>query len=229
LPHLGLPVWRVAIRPPVRPPPGLAAALLGRVQAGVGPAEQALPAVLDPAGHPDAAGAGEHDQELLAAPAAGHVPGPGGGAQPPGRHAQDLVAGGVAAGVVDLLEPVDVAHQHRQPVPLGGQPLELLLQVAPVAQSGEGVGPAGQLQLGVAQPQLVLEGLAAHGRVDPGQHRVAVQVRHLHVQEHHVGPFPVAGGVTAARATTNTPTSRARCPFTDMRTRRSRLGPIPTW
>ena len=35
--------------------------------------------------------------------------------------------------------------------------------------------------------------------------------------------------VTAARATTNTPTSRARCPFTDMRTRRSRLGPIPSW
>ena len=61
------------------------------------------------------------------------------------------------------------------------------------------------------------------------EQHVAVQVRHLHVQEHHVGPFPVAGGVTAARATTNTPTSRARCPFTDMRTRRSRLGPIPTW
>src|SRR5215207_3024870 len=85
------------------------------------------------------------------------------------HHPQDLVAGGVAAGVVDLPEPVDVAQQDRERVAGRGQPLELLLEVAPVAQAGEGVGAAGQLQLGVAQPQLVLEGLVANGGVDPGQ------------------------------------------------------------
>jgi hypothetical protein len=33
---------------------------------------------------------------------------------------------------------------------------------------------------------------------------------------------------TPGRATTNTPTSRARCPFTDIRIAPLRLGPIPT-
>jgi hypothetical protein len=60
------------------------------------------------------AGPGQHDQELLAAPAAGQVAGPGDLAQPGRHHPQDLVAGGVAAGVIDLLEPVDVAEQHRE-------------------------------------------------------------------------------------------------------------------
>jgi hypothetical protein len=38
-----------------------------------------------------------------------------------------------------------------------------------LAQAGQGVGAAGQLELGVAEPQLVLEGLVADGRVDAGQ------------------------------------------------------------
>src|ERR687898_296492 len=35
--------------------------------------------------------------------------------------------------------------------------------------------------------------------------------------------------LTTARAATKTPTSRARYPFTDIRTSSSRLGPFPTW
>jgi hypothetical protein len=75
----------------------------------------------------------------------------------------------VAAGVVDLLEPVDVTQQHGQGVAGSGQLLELLLEVAAVVEAGEGVGAAGQLQVGVAQAQLILEGLDAHGGVHPGQ------------------------------------------------------------
>src|SRR4029450_5831339 len=50
-----------------------------------------------------------------------------------------------------------------------GEALELLLEVAAVVQAGEGVGAAGQLQLGVAQAQPVLEGPDAHGGVHAGQ------------------------------------------------------------
>jgi hypothetical protein len=85
--------------------------------------------------------------------AARHVPGPGRPAEPLGQGQQHLVAGGVAAGVVDLLEAVDVTQQHRQLAGGRGQALQPLLEVAAVVEAGEGVGAAGQLELGVAQPQ----------------------------------------------------------------------------
>jgi hypothetical protein len=85
--------------------------------------------------------------------AARHVPGPGRPAEPLGQGQQHLVAGGVAAGVVDLLEAVDVTLQHRQLAGGRGRALQPLLEVAAVVEAGEGVGAAGQLELGVAQPQ----------------------------------------------------------------------------
>ena len=54
-------------------------------------------------------------------------------------------------------------------------------------------------------------------------------------QHRHQDGRACAGGgarwvtVTTARAATNTPTSRARYPFTDIRTSSSRLEPFPTW
>ena len=71
--------------------------------------------------HPLADGAGDvgtavHDDgELVAADARHDVAGPDAAAQPLGEHEQQLVAGGVAAAVVDGLEVVEVDEQqaHR--------------------------------------------------------------------------------------------------------------------
>ena len=61
--------------------------------------------------------AGQQDRELVAAQAGDGVPGTHRVGEP-GRHlAQHLVAGAVPVGVVDLLEPVEVAEQHRAPPP----------------------------------------------------------------------------------------------------------------
>ena len=58
--------------------------------------------------------AGQDDRELVAAEPADRVPGADGGAQPRGHLTEQLVARGVAEGVVDLLEPVEVAEQDAE-------------------------------------------------------------------------------------------------------------------
>src|SRR5439155_8932896 len=54
------------------------------------------------------------DRELLAAEPADHVLRAYDGAQSLGEETEQLVADGVAVDVVDVLEVVDVEHQHRE-------------------------------------------------------------------------------------------------------------------
>ena len=103
-----------------------------------------------------AQGAGrQHDAELVAAGARQHVAGPQPGLRHQGEMLQAGVAGGVAVGVVDHLEAVEVDHEQREqlaaalgPGALLGQALQ---QMAAVADAGEIVE---QREIGdlVAQP-----------------------------------------------------------------------------
>ena len=105
-----------------------------------------------------------HQQELVAAPADQHVGGAAGLLQHRAHAQQHLVARGVAAGVVDRLEVVEVDHHERQVE--GARVVALLLRdVAPahevrvlrdvleeeaaVAQAGQRVGEARLRQLQV--------------------------------------------------------------------------------
>ena len=61
-----------------------------------------------------------------------------------GEHAEDVIAGCVAALVIDLLEMIEVAHQHRQRIGVAAATLELarqlLHQVAAIVGARQGVG-----------------------------------------------------------------------------------------
>ena len=61
-----------------------------------------------------------------------------------GEFGQDLVAGGVPVGVVDLLEGVDVDHRQRQRLAAGQRPLhqarEMSHQVVAIVEAGQLVG-----------------------------------------------------------------------------------------
>jgi hypothetical protein len=90
-----------------------------------GPGKNGLPEIFG-ASH----GAGrvtliQHHQEFLTAIAAYHVAGADGGAQPAGNFAKTIVAGGVAEGVVDGLEMVDVAHHDGGTVSFAAGPANL--------------------------------------------------------------------------------------------------------
>src|SRR5206468_7935768 len=96
------------------------------------------------------------DGELVPAEAGPGGAGPDDLLEPPAQGDQQPVAGLVAQGVVDELEPVQVQeqHRHRGAAALGagqgqGNPV---LEEDPVGQAGEGVvgGLVGQLSLGVA-------------------------------------------------------------------------------
>ena len=84
--------------------------------------------------------AAQHDELVPAEPADG-VAGPGGAGQPRGDLPQQVVAGVVAEGVVDVLEAVDVEeeHRHRAAVVLLELGVDELVQVGAVGQLGEGV------------------------------------------------------------------------------------------
>ena len=97
----------------------------------------------------------QHDAELVAAGARQHVAGPQPGLRHQGEMLQAGVAGGMAMGVVDRLEAVEVDHQQRERLAAAlraraflGQALQ---QMPPVADAGEIVE---QRQIGdlVAQP-----------------------------------------------------------------------------
>ena len=110
-------------------------------------------------------GAGHEYQELLAAAAhddvglAQHIE------QQPGRAHQDLVTGGVAEAVVDLLEVVEVEHRHGESSgkPLGGRALEL---------SGEGSG--GSVVRRSVAVRLVAQPLLEHFELSGAQHELGV-------------------------------------------------------
>ncbi len=97
----------------------------------------------------------EQDRELVPAEAGDRVAGPGGPAQPYGDLAQHVVAHVVTQRVVDLLEPVEIHQQQREPpaVPLNlpQRPGDPVVQEDPVGQAGQRVvqGLAADLLLGV--------------------------------------------------------------------------------
>ena len=88
-------------------------------------------------------GVGEQDGELVAAQPRDHVGVADGAAQQAADGDQELVAGVVAEGVVDLLEVVEVEQQQRAARAVAPAPLEVALELgveaAPVGQAGEHV------------------------------------------------------------------------------------------
>src|SRR5206468_3640260 len=80
--------------------------------------------------------------------------------------AQGQVAAGVAVGVVELLEVVDVDHRHREAAVLaageGDLALELLVEHGAVEQAGEAVAGGEQAQLARAHHERGGKGRGPH-------------------------------------------------------------------
>jgi hypothetical protein len=155
-----------------------------------------------PVGQGGGLGFGGHrvgnQDELVAAKPADDVPVPGRGREVAPDLGQQLVAGGVPEGVVDLLEVIDVAEQHRDPAAalLGvhqhlGQPVQ---HQRAIGQPGELVVRGGVGELGLHRPQQrdVLDlgqhqaragPDAGHQRraVDPAPHLAAVGPGEVHL------------------------------------------------
>ncbi len=88
-------------------------------------------------------GLGQHEHELLAAEAAGHVFTPEVAEQGRPDLAQERVARVVVEVVVDPLEVVEIEHEHghgpSRPLRAPHLALQRLLHVAPVEEAGEGI------------------------------------------------------------------------------------------
>ena len=137
----------------------------------------------------------QHDAELVAAGARQHVAGP----QPRLRHQGEMlqagVAGGVAVGVVDAFETVEIDHQQRERLAGAlraraflGQPLH---QMAAVADAGEVVE---QRQIGDLVAQAIHRHqqeaeIPRHRQEHQHQHHHRLQRRELRVGE--PPPMPV--------------------------------------
>ena len=98
------------------------------------------------------AGLGQQDRELVAAEAAEHVGGAQVGRERAGDGAQQVVTGGVAAGVVDGLEVVEVDHDQAERAAVVADVvaqlgLEALGEAAAVERAGQRVGARERLQL----------------------------------------------------------------------------------
>ena len=122
----------------------------------------------------DEAGVGAQHAELVAAESGDEVAHP----DPPGqqrrRRPEHAVAGGMAEGVVDDLEVVEVAHDHRhRAAPLGPEQLvdDALLPGAAVADAGERVLAAELVQLLDQERRCA----AAPRRARPGPRTAATQ------------------------------------------------------
>ena len=103
-------------------------------------------------------GVGADDEEFLASDPADAVAPPCRFAQHVGDFAQHMITGGVAVGVVDVLEMVDVDHHHGERL-VGAQRatpglVELVHGRAAVGQAGEQVGEGGVGQPAVGHGQL---------------------------------------------------------------------------
>ena len=111
----------------------------------------------------------DDDGELVAADAGDDVAGPHAAAQPLGEDEQELVAGGVAAAVVDALEVVEVDEEHAHRAAAAQHPVGDLLEQRAVGQSGQRV--AEDLVLVEPPGGQVGEARGQHERaVDPGPH-----------------------------------------------------------
>ena len=95
----------------------------------------------DPAGGVDVGDPLQQHGELVPAQAGRGVAGAQASLEPPGRGHQQLVAGGVAEAVVDVLEVVQVDEQHGQVglVGTGQGVLDPLGEQGPVGQAGQAV------------------------------------------------------------------------------------------
>ena len=104
----------------------------------------------------------------------------------PRQAADDLVADGVAVGVVDLLEMVDVHHHHRQEAALvrhaGQQHVQRVLAAGMVEQAGQAVVVHGAAQRPVAL-DLALDDRVEEHRVERlGEEMVAAQSHGVDLQ-----------------------------------------------
>ncbi len=133
------------------------------------------------------AGRAGDDDELVAAQPGHEVGVAHHAGQPFGGGADQLVAGGVAVGVVDLLEAVQVHEQHGEGLAValraGHRPVERLFERHAVGQAGQAVVVGQFVQTPVGSLQLALGG-AQRGQVgeDADQHLLAARV-----QEHGLG------------------------------------------
>ncbi len=140
---------------------------------GVAELERLLHGGADPLGDRDRHGQigqrFEQHGELVAAESGDEPIGADRGDEPTGNADQEGVAGLVAQGVVDRLEPVEV-HEHHDVAQAGvrgvGQPLvEVVEELGPVRQTGQGIveGLVGQLDLDVLELGDQLPVLERHG------------------------------------------------------------------
>ena len=124
-----------------------------------------------------ALGVAQQDRELVAAEPRGRVDRAHAVGQAPGDHLEDLVAGGVAEAVVDVLEVVEVEEQHRHRPLVAAAPDERVLDA--VAEQRAVRQPGERVVEGLVL-EFVLEGLAlgdvAHVQHDPLDGLVAEQV-----------------------------------------------------
>ena len=115
---------------------------------------------------------GRIGQEFLAADARHQVEIAHMARQAVGEFLQHHVTGGMAIGVVDLLEVIDIEHQHGEDLFLlaraRDQPLQMPHDIAAVEQAGQRVGQRHRQAGGIVgdQPVLIalLADLAAHAR-----------------------------------------------------------------
>src|SRR3954452_2777428 len=114
---------------------------------------------------------GQQQQELLVAPARRDVLLAQAGGEAPRDLAQHRVAGGVAVGVVDGLEAVDVDQHGRQRAAMaaraGDRGAQHVVGVAAVGQAGEHVGAGELLELGVAAGGGAVHAARAQRGADP--------------------------------------------------------------
>ena len=115
------------------------------------------------------------DRELLAAEPADHVLRPDDRAQALGEEAQQLVADGVAVHVVDVLEVVDVEHEHRERPMRAARLLQRLQQ--PLVE--DAVVEEARQRVGAG---LMLEALSDLGVVERERGRVAEALRDLELR-----------------------------------------------
>ena len=116
-----------------------------------------------------------HDRELLAAEPADHVFRPHDRAQGLGEEPEQLVADGVAVDVVDVLEVVDVEHQHRERPVRAARLLQRLQQ--PLVEDAVVEEPRKRVGAG-----LMLEASPDLGVVERERGRVAEALRDLELR-----------------------------------------------
>ena len=112
---------------------------------------------------------GEDDEKLLTTESADGVAASDRAAQHPAQHAQHLIAGRVPEIVVDLLEVVEVQHDHRV---AGREPAEGTVEHAAVGQAGQQVGRCGLGEpLGPPAELQYMPGVEQEGRQVPFEKR----------------------------------------------------------